>query len=35
MESITAITRMRVANRFEDLLPNSTDPAKARFERSW
>jgi len=29
MESITAITRMRAANRFEDLLPNSTDHAKA------
>jgi HD-like signal output (HDOD) protein len=29
MESPTAITRMRIANRFEDLLPNSTDPAKA------
>src|SRR5271170_7228886 len=29
MESPTAITRMRVANRFEDLLPNSTDPAKS------
>ena len=31
MESITAITRMRTANRFEDLLPNSTDPEKARI----
>jgi HD-like signal output (HDOD) protein len=29
MGSITAITRMRAANRFEDLLPNSPDPAKA------
>jgi HD-like signal output (HDOD) protein len=29
MGSITAITRMRAANRFEDLLPNSGDPAKA------
>ena len=29
MGTITAITRMRAANRFEDLLPNSTDPAKA------
>ena len=29
MGSITAITRMRAANRFEDLLPNSSDPAKA------
>jgi len=31
MESNTAITRMRAANRFEDLLPNSTDPAKAQL----
>jgi HD-like signal output (HDOD) protein len=31
MESNTAITRMRAAHRFEDLLPNSTDPAKARI----
>jgi HD-like signal output (HDOD) protein len=31
MESITAHTRMRAANRFEDLLPNSTDPAKAQI----
>lgn len=31
MESITAITRMRIANRFEDLLPNSTDPMKSRL----
>jgi HD-like signal output (HDOD) protein len=29
MGSITAITRMRAANRFEDLLPNSGVPAKA------
>jgi HD-like signal output (HDOD) protein len=31
MGSITAITRMRAANRFEDLLPNSSDPAKAQI----
>ena len=31
MTSNTAITRMRAANRFEDLLPNSTDPAKAQI----
>jgi HD-like signal output (HDOD) protein len=31
MGSITAITRMRAANRFEDLLPNSNDPAKAQI----
>jgi len=31
MESITAVTRMRVAHRYEDLLPNSTDPDKARI----
>ena len=31
MESITAITRMRIANRFEDLLPNSIDPMKSRL----
>jgi HD-like signal output (HDOD) protein len=30
MESITAATRMRIANRFEDLLPNSTDATKSR-----
>jgi HD-like signal output (HDOD) protein len=29
MTSNTAITRMRAAHRFEDLLPNSTDPVKA------
>jgi HD-like signal output (HDOD) protein len=28
---MTAGTRMRLANRFEDLLPNSTDPAKGRL----
>ncbi len=32
MGSITAITRMRAANRFEDLLPNSPDPAKAQIK---
>jgi HD-like signal output (HDOD) protein len=31
MESVTAITRMRMNNRFEDLLPNSTDSAKSKF----
>jgi HD-like signal output (HDOD) protein len=31
MGSITAGTRMRLAHRFEDLLPNSTDPAKGRL----
>ena len=31
MESPTAVTRMRIANRFEDLLPNSNDPEKARI----
>ncbi len=30
MESITAHTRARMSNRFEDLLPNSTDPAKSK-----
>jgi HD-like signal output (HDOD) protein len=28
---MTAGTRMRLAHRFEDLLPNSTDPAKGRL----
>jgi HD-like signal output (HDOD) protein len=28
---MTSGTRMRLANRFEDLLPNSTDPAKGRL----
>jgi HD-like signal output (HDOD) protein len=28
---MTAGTRMRLANRFEDLLPNSSDPAKGRL----
>jgi HD-like signal output (HDOD) protein len=31
MESKTAIARMRAAHRFEDLLPNSTDPNKSRL----
>jgi HD-like signal output (HDOD) protein len=31
MGSMTAGTRMRLAHRFEDLLPNSTDPAKGRL----
>lgn len=32
MQSITTTTtRMRAANRFEDLLPNSTDPEKTRI----
>ncbi|MEI9999901.1 MAG: HDOD domain-containing protein [Verrucomicrobiota bacterium] len=31
MGAITAGTRMRLAHRFEDLLPNSTDPAKGRL----
>ena len=31
MGSITANTRMRIANRFEDLLPNSSDPEKSRI----
>jgi HD-like signal output (HDOD) protein len=31
MESQTAVTRMRIANRFEDLLPNSNDPEKSRI----
>jgi len=31
MGSITAIMRMRAANRFEDLLPNTNDPDKARL----
>ncbi len=28
MGAITAMTRMRASNRFEDLLPNASDPAK-------
>ena len=31
MESKTAIARMRAAHRFEDLLPNATDPNKSRL----
>jgi HD-like signal output (HDOD) protein len=31
MGAITAGTRMRLAHRFEDLLPNSTDSAKSRL----
>jgi HD-like signal output (HDOD) protein len=31
MPTTTANTRMRIANRFEDLLPNSTDPEKSRL----
>jgi len=31
MDTISANTRMRTANRFEDLLPNSTDPTKSRL----
>jgi HD-like signal output (HDOD) protein len=31
MQSITANTRARMNSRFEDLLPNSTDPAKAKI----
>ena len=31
MATMTSGTRMRLANRFEDLLPNSTDPAKGRL----
>jgi HD-like signal output (HDOD) protein len=31
MESITAHTRARISNRFEDLLPNSPDPAKTKI----
>jgi HD-like signal output (HDOD) protein len=31
METISANTRMRAANRFEDLLPNSADPSKSRL----
>jgi HD-like signal output (HDOD) protein len=31
MGALTAGTRMRLAHRFEDLLPNSTDPAKGRL----
>jgi HD-like signal output (HDOD) protein len=31
METISANTRLRAANRFEDLLPNSTDPSKSRL----
>jgi len=31
MESITAHTRARMSNRFEDLLPNSADPVKAKL----
>jgi HD-like signal output (HDOD) protein len=31
MDTISANTRMRAANRFEDLLPNSTDPSKSRL----
>jgi HD-like signal output (HDOD) protein len=30
---LTAGTRMRISHRFEDLLPNSTDPAKAQIRR--
>jgi len=31
MDTISANTRMRAANRFEDLLPNSTDQTKSRL----
>ncbi len=31
MGAITAIMRMRAANRFEDLLPNNSDPEKSRL----
>jgi putative nucleotidyltransferase with HDIG domain len=31
METQSANTRLRAANRFEDLLPNSTDPGKSRL----
>jgi len=31
MESNSGMTRLRATNRFEDLLPNSPDPAKARI----
>jgi HD-like signal output (HDOD) protein len=31
MQPITAATKMRIANRFEDLLPNSIDPGKSRL----
>ena len=31
MDTISANTRLRTANRFEDLLPNSTDPSKSRL----
>jgi HD-like signal output (HDOD) protein len=31
MGSMTAGTKMRLAHRFEDLLPNSTDPSKGRL----
>jgi len=31
MGTITSVTRMRIANRYEDLLPNSTDPEKSRI----
>jgi HD-like signal output (HDOD) protein len=31
MDTISANTRIRAANRFEDLLPNSTDPSKSRL----
>jgi len=31
METISANTRMRAANRFEDLLPNSSDASKSRL----
>jgi HD-like signal output (HDOD) protein len=31
MDTISANTRLRSANRFEDLLPNSTDPSKSRL----
>jgi HD-like signal output (HDOD) protein len=31
MQPITSATRLRIANRFEDLLPNSTDPDKSRL----
>ena len=31
MESVTAITRMRINNRFEDLLPNTAEPVKAKL----